>query len=216
VSKKIIVILILILLGSGVYLFMKKSPQSSNPQTSTTQNQPSTSTNQTQGTLKSLLSAGKSQKCTYSSKVGSTSVDGTVYIANGKMREDFTTTSAQTKMNGYMIVDGGYSYVWSDLSNQGIKMAFDQAQPSNAPTSANSQTPNINQAYTYTCSGWAENSSMFTPPTNITFSTITVRPVLPSGTASSGAVTNSSACSACDSLPAGTAKDTCKIQLNCK
>lgn len=217
VNKKVIIILIiLIIIGIGGYMMMKKSPQSSNNQAPITQNKP---TNETiQGSLKSLLSAGKSQKCTYSNKVETTSVEGTVYVADGKMRGDFTTTSEQTKMTGHMIVDGGYSYVWSDLSDQGIKMAIDnQQKPSNAPAdNTNNQAPDMEQSYNYTCQGWAGDDTVFAPPNDITFASFTLPSTQPSGTSTTGINTNSSACSACDSVPAGAARDACKTQLNCQ
>jgi hypothetical protein len=222
VYKKIIIVLvILVLIGTGGYLVMKKPPQLNN-QAPTAQNEPETATNATiQGTLKSLLTAGKSQKCTYSDKpettsAETTSVEGTVYVANGKMRGDFSSTSEQIKVNGHMIADGEYSYVWSDLDNQGIKMLIDQQESSNAPTDTNTQTPDINQSYTFNCQGWTQDNTMFVPPSNITFSTFTLPSGLPSVAPPTDTDTNQSACAACDSIPAGEARNACKTQLNCK
>lgn len=218
--KTVIIVTILIIICVGAYLLIKKSPQPVNDQTSIGQNNPENSTSQTvQGTLKSLLSAGKSQKCTYSNKVDSATVEGTIYIANGKIRGDFTTTSEQTKMSGHMITDKEFSYTWNDLSNQGIKMTINQEQqaPSDSSTEPNNQTSDINQTYTYTCQGWKEDAAMFIPPANITFSTFTLPNTQSNGTApANGDSTNSSMCATCDNIPAGEARDTCKTQLNCK
>lgn len=215
-KKIIIILIILILLGVGAYLLMGRSYQPPTSQVPVSQNKPTSSGTQTiQGTIKSLLSAGKSQKCTYSSNLESGSVGGVVYIANGKMRGDFVSVTEQTKINGHMIVDSGFSYIWTDMNKQGIKMAIDQkVQPTG--TSANSQTPDINQTFNYTCQTWTEDNSMFTLPSDISFSTFTLPVVQPSGVAPSNNGTSTSVCSACDNLPAGSARDTCKAQLGCE
>jgi hypothetical protein len=214
--KKIVgILLIILVLGVGAYLLMKKSPQSSTNQAPVaTQNKPDSTKQTIQGTLKSLLSAGKSQKCTYSNKAESASINGTIYITSGKMRGDFVSGTEEKKVNGHMIVDGKFSYVWSDLSKQGIKMAYDpnEQAPTSVPANTNNQTPDINQTFAYTCQGWTENNTVFVPPTDITFSEF----AMPSVVVPSDAATNPSACSACDNLPEGTTRDTCKTQLNCK
>ncbi len=214
----VIVLIILVFIAVGSYLFMNKSQPSKNQGAVTSQNKNSTSSPQTiQGTLKSLITSGKSQKCTYSNKLKETTVEGTFYVAGGKLRGDFTTTSAQTKMNGHMIVHNGYSYIWSDLSKQGIKMAINQEQlaPSTPPVNTKTQMPDINQSYSYTCQGWSGDSAIFVPPATITFSTLALPSVQPTGTAT-GVNTNSAACSACDRIPAGSTRDACKTQLNCQ
>jgi hypothetical protein len=213
-------ILILIIVGFVAYSAMKKPSQPINKAMVTSENKPAASNSQTtaQGTLKSLLSSGKSQKCTYSYSRQSTTVSGTVYVANGKMRGDFVSPSGQSKVTGHMIIDGGYFYVWTDLSNSGIKMAVNQEQPANAPVS-NSQTPDINQSFTYSCQGWAEDDTLFVLPSSISFVTTTL-PVAPSssgvGTPSGAGVNPSSYCSACDNIPAGPGRDACRTQLHCQ
>ena len=213
----VIGILILFLIGSGAYLALKKSPQPSANKAPVTQNKSADSGAQTvQGTIKSLLSSGKSQKCTYSSNLESASVSGTLYVANGKIRGDFTSGTEQAKMSGHMIMDGGFSYVWTDMSKQGIKMAIDQKlqQPSGAPASG--QTLDINQTLVYTCQGWIGDGSVFTLPSDITFSTFALPAAASSGAVPSSKATNPSSCSVCDNLPAGSARETCKTQIGCK
>jgi hypothetical protein len=201
--------------GVGAYLFTKKSPQSSTNQAPVATQNKSDSEKQTiQGTLKSLLSRGKSQKCTYSNKIESASIGGTVYVSDGKMRGDFTTTTEKIKVNGHMIVYGKYFYTWNDLRKEGIKMAYDpnEQAPTSVPVNTSNQAPDINKTFTYTCQGWVTDNAVFTPPSDITFSTF----ALPSIVAPSGVETNTSACSACENLPEGAARDTCRTQLNCK
>jgi|WetSurMetagenome_2_1015567.scaffolds.fasta_scaffold11632_2 hypothetical protein len=210
-------VLILIIILIGGYSIFSKSQKPPTNNAPVTQNKPVNSGSQTiQGTIKSLLTSGKSQKCTYSSKIESTSVSGTVYVANGKMRGDFSTISEQSTISGHMIIDSGFSYIWTDMNKQGIKMAIDQQQlqqPSGAP--ANNQTPDINKTFNYACQGWAGDGSMFNLPSDITFSTFTLPAASSSSAAPANKGTNSLNCSVCDNLPAGTARDTCKTQLKC-
>jgi hypothetical protein len=210
----IIIVIILAIIAVGVYFFTSKPLKAPNSLSSTAQSKTESKTQTMQGTLRSLLSSGKSQKCTYSNKIESASIEGTVYVVNGKMRGDFISGTEEKKVNGHMIVDGKNSYVWTDSSKQGIKMAYDpnEQTPSIVPANTNSQISDINKTFTYKCQGWAENNAVFSPPSDIAFSSFTI----PSVSAPSGAETNPPACAACDNLPEGTAKNTCKTQLNCE
>ncbi len=112
-----------------------------------------------EGTLKSLLSMGSSQVCTYSTtNTNKASVTGTVYVSSGKMRGDFVSTRADMKVNGHMIVDNGYTYMWTHLSNPGFlrNVEVSQMEPSVTPTATNNQAPDLNQSVSYSCQGWTE------------------------------------------------------------
>ena len=104
----IFLVLVIIGLGAGAFFATKKStPQVSNNQAApTTVQQPTeTKAESAQGSLKSLLTMGKTAKCTFSNKTESANVDGTVYVANGKMRGDFKTTYGKNTSSGHIIVD---------------------------------------------------------------------------------------------------------------
>ena len=207
---------IILLLGAGVggYLAMKKAPS----QTSTEQ-VPSPAVGEKKeskpetisGTLKSLLTGGKSLKCTFSNKIETTVVEGTIYAAEGKMRGDFKTTADKTAVNGHMIVDSKFSYVWNDISNQGFKVAVSEAEKASNASSAESNALDLNETLNYNCENWNKDDSVFNVPSNITFQSFTIPQVT-----GVNKETTSSQCSACDSLPVGSAKDACLTQLNCK
>jgi hypothetical protein len=210
-----VVILLLLLLGGGVFLMTKKSQT---PTTKTEQPAAQNTTPETaQGTLKSLLANGKSVKCSFDNSASdSAKSSGTVYVASGKMRGDFQVTSAETTTVSHMIVDSQNSYLWTDNSKQGFKFAVNQQEPTGTTsgTSGGSQGPDINQTVNYSCQDWSPDNSMFNLPSDITFSAFTV-PTVPVVTGASTGNT-SSQCAVCDNIPAGTARDTCKAQLNCK
>jgi hypothetical protein len=219
VNKRLVVILIiLIVIGIGASFFVKRAPQTLTKQLSPVSKlTPTVVPKETmQGTLRNLIYSKKPQVCTYSNKLGTVSVSGTVFIADGKMKADFATVSAENKINGHIVINNGYTYIWTGTTNKGIKVVFDPNQSAGLPI--NSQAPDLNQSFTYVCKDWVKDASLFTPPTNIDFSLISVPAMLPSGAVapSSGAVTNESACLVCDKLPAGESQTACRAQFQCQ
>lgn len=218
-NKKIIpVVVILILLALGaVFLVTKKK---SSTQTGTLSETPSsvTETPQTaKGTLKALLTGNKSQKCTFVNSTDKITVNATIYTANGKMRGDFISTSAEISMTSHMIVDSSFSYVWTDKTNQGFKFPIeDKAGVTPAP---NTNSVDLNQSFDYTCTDWTVDNSLFVLPTNINFQELkipTMSPTKAAGTTPSGnQKSKGSQCTVCDNLPAGEAQNACKTQLKC-
>jgi hypothetical protein len=205
-NKKIvvvIVILILLLLGGGALVMKNKTAPA--PAVTAPDAGPTKATAaEAKGTIKSLLTSGVPQSCTFTSeKQASTS--GSVYIADGKMRADFISTNEGQSINGHMIITSGYSYIWTDLVKRGMKVALTETQASG---SANNQGMDVNQTVGYTCKPWSVDESKFILPTDIPFTTVSVP-----GAASAGA--GQSACTACASLT-GSAQSACNAQFNCQ
>ncbi len=209
-TKIILVIGLLILIGGGIFFLTKKS---SSPVT-TTGNQTG---NAIEGTLKSLLTGGKSVKCTFTNQVEGATSEGTVYVAGEKMRGDFKTNTQGASSNSHMIVDSQFSYIWTDESNQGFKFPVgSEASPGTQGTadegaSANNQPINLDEKVNYSCQDWSTDNSLFTLPSNVTFSTFTI----PGASGSPESNQPSNPCAACANLPAE-AQQACKTQLNCE
>jgi len=215
----IIVIIILLLLGGGAFVMSHKSTK---PTVSTTlptaipTETTAAANTGTLGSLKSLMTSAIPQTCTFTSQKQATT-NGTIYISGGKLRGDFTSTNQGQTINGHMLVDSGYSYIWTDLNKRGMKVAVTEGQTSGSTTS---QGMDLNQAVSYTCKPWVPDASKFTLPTDITFMTFTMPKVAaPSGATASGSSSSGGAvttpCSACDSLPVA-AQSVCKTQLHCQ
>jgi hypothetical protein len=211
-KKGIIIAIVILLLLIVGYFFMTKKGTS--PLSSLT----NTSTSTSPKSLKDLIGAGSSQKCTFSSKVEDSETSGTVYVASGKMRGDFTSVVSGKTNASHMIVDGTTSYTWMDGEKTGYKMTFDvsqETQTTGTPVSdSTSGSPDIDQSYDYDCSGWAADSSVFVPPADVKF--MSFDSILPSSQPSgTGAASGStSQCSYCDSL-SGDSKTQCLSALNC-
>ncbi|MDO8657501.1 MAG: hypothetical protein Q7K55_02075 [Candidatus Levybacteria bacterium] len=214
------ILLIIIVGGVGGFYVMKKSAQkvATNQTTPVPTQKPAENKATTmQGTLKSLLSGGKSVRCAVSNKIKDVSMDGTVYVADGKMRGDFKSIASQTTVNGHVIVDSQYSYMWTDISNQGIKIAITE-QP--ATPSAENKSIDINQTFNYSCSDWSKDNSLLTLPSNITFQTMTIPSGIPTGSTSSPASgsggNSTNPCELCGKIPQGPSRDACKTQFKCQ
>ena len=201
--------LLIIVFGVGAYFLSQNKTATNSAKQEIAK--PTNSTKSAESTLKDLLASKVPSKCTYSTDAGATKISGTVYVAGGKVRGDFTTTSGKTEITGHMATDAKYVYTWTDGSKQGYKFATDTI--TNAKTEANTQQPDFNQKFNYSCSPWLEDSKMLELPKDVTFTVFSI-PTVPTGTTGTS-LNNQAACQACASLPAGETKTACLTQLKC-
>ena len=201
---------VILLIGVGVYAMSSKTKpatvQNGNNATETTEDSGPQ-------TLKSLLSAGVPQKCTFSDVSGQTDVAGTTYISGGKVRGDFSTTVEGEATTGHTIFDGTISYVWMDGNSTGLKMEIDPTsleETADDSDSATQQGLDLNKETDYSCGPWIPETSMFTPPTNVTFTEFSIPATNPEITVTQ----NQNLCASCNSLT-GDQKTQCLTALNC-
>ncbi len=125
------------------------------------------------GTLIDLIKSGKSQKCTFSFDYGQGVSAGTVYLADNKMRGDFKTTvtaeGANMTVENHIIRNDDFTYVWTSASPQGFKI-----QTTGEIGSLGDQSFDYNQMLDYRCSNWSADSSTFSLPSGVTFSSFTI------------------------------------------
>lgn len=200
-----IVVVVLILLASGWYFMSSRKSPSPSTQSPTDTLQESAATS-----LKDLIGKGTAQMCTFSKNDS----DGTVYVSGGKVREDFEVTIENQTVKSHVIIMDNAFYNWTDGQKTGIKMAFDpKATPpavKSSDTAAGGGSFDADANLNYKCSAWIVDSTKFTLPTDVTFTSF----ALPSqGTPSTGN-SSSSQCSYCDSLT-GNDKVQCRVALKC-
>jgi hypothetical protein len=124
--------------------------------------------------LKSLLVAGSSRKCTFSNADQGVSSQGTVYVSGGKFRGDFSAmVSGKTEMS-HMISDNQISYVWVDGMSSGYKMKFDANAQANAQSNAQAHAMDPNKNMNFNCGSWSADSSMFSLPSGVQFTDMTM------------------------------------------
>ncbi len=173
-DKKIIAAVVagIIVLGGGAYFLTQKSDDNSsnNAETTTNSSQP-TEPATTKGSIASFLGSSETKECTYSSNVGGTQISGTMYFADGQMRNNYSGTSEGKSQNGSMIISKESQYIWDNATKKGVKFAFNPDTPtSNTSNSGSgSQSVDVNQEYDFNCKDWTVDASQFTPPSDIAF-----------------------------------------------
>ncbi len=178
----IVSLLIIVLFVAGFDYFTKHWPILNHSHKATGVQKSTTNKVATlEGTLKSLLLANKAQKCTYYTSTASTIITGNVYVANRKMKGDFSTGSQGIHINGHLIINDKNAYIWTDLSKQGFKFYLGDLTASTSAQNNNSQAPNLNQKINYSCNNWSVDKSVFIPPTDITFSNLAIPTRVTSG-----------------------------------
>ncbi|HTL39798.1 MAG TPA: hypothetical protein VL306_03225 [Methylomirabilota bacterium] len=159
---------IIVVVALGIWVYKSQNP--TNPTTSVTNNSTQNSSDQSSAqptSLKSLLSSGSSQQCTFNDTASNTS--GTVYVTSGHLRGDFTSTVNGATQKSHLISDGQTSYIWIDGMTTGFKTNF------GATTQGNNQVQSVdpNKSIDYSCTSWNVDSNMFTVPTTIQFADLT-------------------------------------------
>ncbi len=207
-NKTIGIIVAIVVIAGGAFLLMNKKSDDTATKGSS-ESAKMEDSEQSNLSLKSLMSSGKSQKCTFSMNENDSTGTGTFYIANGKSRGDITATVSGKSTTTHMISDGTTSYVWFDGSSTGFKTAINGDDLKAAQSQTQTVDPNKN--YDFKCSGWSSDSSMFVTPSNVEFKEFNM-PVIPaasdSSSTSAGANTMMNADTVCAGLT-GSAKEQC-------
>lgn len=222
-NKKLPIIILVLVLLAGAAIFFTSQKNKPEVSVKTAENQVKRAIGKSanepiEATLKSLVSMGKTLKCSFSSKEKDNPINGVVYVGKGKIREDFTTTiSDKTPTNGHLIIDKTNMYMWTDDTKQGIRMSLDQIPTPNPSGESNgSQAPDMNKSMNFNCENWTLSDAMFSLPPQVNFQSFDI-PQIPATTGTTDNVEmKQSACSACDNIPAGEAQNACRKQLNCQ
>lgn len=200
-NKTIGIILAIIVIAGAIFFFTKGNDSETQTagDTATTENASEESMENT--SIKKLLGMKDSQKCTFETTEGGETSTGTFYFADGKGRGEFSSVIAGQTSKGNMIIDGTTTWFWQADQNTGMKMAFD---PETAvENSQNKQALDPNKDYKYDCDSWNGDKSIFTPPSNVTFSELAIPsiPAMPSGAANSPTGSAMTPEAICNSLP---------------
>lgn len=213
-NKKVLAVVAVLVVILGLYgayrVYNHFKRLSGNP---VSQTQTATTTAPTTlGSLKDLIAKGISQSCSYSSD----NTSGTVYMSGGQIRADISAEIDNKPSTSHLIIKDNMTYLWTDGTKTGIKMAYNP----NATPSATGGTPSANSSgvldpntsMDYKCNPWVADASQFTLPTGVTFSTFTMPSQSSGATPATGST--SSQCSYCDSLT-GDNKTQCLTALKC-
>jgi len=159
--------------------------------------------------LSALMAKGKPLQC----DIVQDSVKSKFYIANKKIRTNFTTTTNGTQNIGHMIMKDNTSYTWMDGEAKGFKVSIDAAAQQQAQTQPQAnQKVDLNSKVDYTCASWTNDDTYFNLPPNVEFTDLSATMKIQT---SGGADLKAIQCAACDSAPAAS-RAQCKAALGCK
>ncbi len=156
--------------------------------------------------LRGLLDEKKNLECVYKDTGEGAEIAGMIYLNQGKMAADFTTSgTAAGNVKSSIIFDGTNFYVWSSaLATIGIKVPAEQFEKSGAMKSLS-----LDEQKAYDCKDWTPVPAKFVPPKTVTFQTVS------NLLAPTAAETKAFQCAACGKLPPSQALQ-CKQKLACK
>lgn len=117
----------------------------------------------TWGSLMGMTSAGK---CTVSTETNGVESMGTVYVADGNIRGDFSSTMGGRLVESHIIATTDTVYTWSTGLPQGVKTP---RTPNTGGADAAKTSFNPNASLKYSCTSWITDASMFVPPATIQF-----------------------------------------------
>lgn len=156
--------------GSAWFFSTSQTPPHDTSTEVAAENTPSEEPQTGEGTVQDLLNRTGSWECTVASSAGGTTTNGTAHIADGAIRGTFRSAIPQLggmTITSNLLVREGYAYVWTSLYPQGTKVAL-----ANAPAeSSENNGISLSSAVSYTCTPWVVDTSLFTLPEGISFTT---------------------------------------------
>lgn len=215
-----VVALLLVAVGGYLAFSKSKSPAGEAPSVvgDNPVNQPAE-----KKTLKDLFSLGSSQKCSFTDAVsGST---GTVYVAGGEARTEFTFRSPDGSVQtSHMISKNDQAYMWTEGETQGYTISLKDESSEDATTGdTTAPGPELDSEVDYTCENWSADAGYFALPAGVTFTDLSALmetvPAVGEETLpreiDEGEEAPAGACTTCESLPAE-AQVQCRQAMGCE
>lgn len=196
-NKVIIGIVVVIIVLLGIFMINRNKSNQTEVASNNSSANSASQTSVESGSLKSLISAGQTRKCTFKSNESGVDSSGTVYASGGKMRGDFGATVNGKEMMTHMVYDGTMSYVWTEGTTTGFKMALD----TNAQASSQNNSVDPNKNYEFNCEKWSADNSKFELPSNVQFNELPTMPAGAGAGASGTMDTKAIQQAACANLP---------------
>ena len=215
-NKLIIIAVIIIVLLAGLFFWnnLRSKKGTSNELTQTQKSEDIEKTEEAEldelsveGSVFDLFKLGKNVSCTYSGTSEGTALTGTTHVSGKKMHGTYSVTTNGNTIEGNMVSDGEWLYTWTSEMPQGVKININKAEEELAgETSDGTSTESLTKDYNYKCTNWKVDESVFSVPTNITFTDLS-QTLQDMGGA---------ACTACNYITNETDKQACKDRLNCE
>lgn len=204
-AKAIGIILGVLVVGGGIYIATSNDGEKVVTEESS---------DKTISTFGELVARGEAVTCTFEHNDGTNVTEGTVYIADRaeKIRGDFTLRQGDGEpMEGHIIRDESYNYVWGSFYEQGIKTKVTEENQEQLFEDAENDAT-IDENTEFTCNTWNVDESKFEIPTDVEFVDFSAQ--MEAHMEAVGEMQGIN-CSACDQVPAGAPREQCLQSLGC-
>ena len=168
VGSIVVVIIIIVVLSSG-------KSTSSLSTSSTSRESGQTTAVTARQTMHDLISSGATEICSFSIAATATtsSLSGTIYMEQGRMRGDLVRTDTAGKITtSHITISSSTVFLWSDATSKGYKLLWSIAASSSAML-GKAGGIDVNQVTDYSCANKTPTPTEFVLPTNIIFTDIT-------------------------------------------
>lgn len=154
-----------IIVVAGIVAFIAKGPKTivKNSGDTGTNTETPVETTKSQKSIKELLASNSPTQCTFRIKVDNSESTGSVFIADNKMRGEFSSTTSGKTYSSRLIIDNGIMYSWMDGQKTGVKLAV------NGKGQIGGNNIDANTKLDSECQPWTINTSIFLLPAGITF-----------------------------------------------
>jgi hypothetical protein len=205
----------IIVIGGGIYFYSQPNTPASEPtgpgQVSDISD--NSGENMAKNSIAALMLEGKPLECTFLIDDENANQTGIVYLANQRMRGEFSMRQGNgEEMNATVIHDGDYAYSWGDTPFGAIATKVKINQIDNSDSDDQVDTFDLDEELDLNCKSWNIDASMFVPPTNIEFEDLSAS--IQEINEVQKDLTDLK-CSACDQVPAGPNRDQCRQALGC-
>ena len=170
-SKKLIILVILVAVVVGAYFVFGGNKGAENGELGNANGEQTTGKKMA---FSQFLKQGGAYKCEVKQSMSDFENSGTMYVSGKNMRGEFSTVAeGKTMISSFMSRDG-YSYTWSSLTpGMGFKIKA-EAETSNEGADINGTYAwNADQIGDYNCENWVVDATKFELPKNVTFQEIT-------------------------------------------
>lgn len=204
------IVVVLILIAGGLYAFRGTAPAAVETEPEATETTDEEYAPESATSLKGLLASSVPQQCTFKDSSDPATVsEGKVYVAQKKMRGDFSSMVSGQTQKSHIIIDGQKTYIWIDGQTQGLVASLDVADKS--PEGSASNQVDLDKQVDIDCQPWIADTALFTVPTDVQFTDFSSLSAPAGNTPSSSSETQ---CAACNSLPPESQAQ-CRATLGC-
>lgn len=209
-TKLIIIIGLVVVAGIAGFYFM-----SGQAATSVSDNNMMNTDDTAYGRLMSMFESGDSLKCAVSYDTEGEVGSGTFYMSGNdeSFRGDFNITwSGDEPMVTHVLAHQGFIYTWLEGDSHGMKMKMESSLKDTVSSSLGNVS--MQEHMDIDCDSWTVDSSLLTPPTNVSFVDATS---YYQETGAEGAMSaQAQQCQACDMAGDASTAASCRAAMGCQ